>query len=93
MYEVSHNLVMKVAFPDWLLRRGTPRMRAFAAAHDELMAYLTEMVRARRGAAAGAKEERSDLFSNLLDANEEEEDSAAKLSDSALLGARLNILC
>ena len=94
MYEVSHNLVMKVAFPDWLLRRGTPRMRAFAAAHDELMAYLTEMVRARRGgAAAGAKEERSDLFSSLLDANEEEEDSAAKLSDSALLGARLNILC
>ena len=94
MYEVSHNLVMKVAFPDWLLRRGTPRMRAFAAAHDELMAYLTEMVRARRGGAgagAGVKEARSDLFSSLLDANEEE-DSAAKLSDSALLGARLNIL-
>ena len=92
MYEVSHNLVMKVAFPDWLLRRGTPRMRAFAAAHDELMAYLTEMVRARR-MGAGVKEERSDLFSSLLDANEEEEeDSAAKLSDSALLGARLNIL-
>ena len=95
MYEVSHNLIMKVAFPDWLLRWGTPRMRAFAAAHDELMAYLTEMVRARRGgaAAAGVKEARSDLFSSLLDANEEEEDSAAKLSDSALLGARLNILC
>ena len=91
MYEVSHNLVMKVAFPDWLLRWGTPRMRAFAAAHDELMAYLTEMVRARR-AGAGVKEARSDLFSSLLDANEEEEDSAAKLSDSALLGARFNIL-
>ena len=90
MYEVSHNLVMKVAFPDWLLRRGTPRMRAFAAAHDELMAYLTEMVHARR--AAGVKEARADLFSSLLDANEEE-DSAAKLSDSALLGARLSILC
>ena len=90
MYAVSHNLIMKVAFPDWLLRWGTPRMRAFAAAHDELMAYLTEMVRARRGGAAaaeGVKEARSDLFSNLLDANEEEGDSAAKLSDSALLGA------
>ena len=92
MYEVSHNLIMKVVFPDWLLRWGTPRMRAFAAAHDELMAYLTEMVRARREGAEGVKEARSDLFSSLLDANEEEEDSAAKLSDSVLLGARLNIL-
>ena len=64
-------------------------MDGVAAAHDELMAYLTEMVRERR--AAGVKEARADLFSSLLDANEEEEASAAKLSDSALLGAPLYI--
>ena len=41
----------------------------------------------------GLKEERSDLFSNLLDANEHEEDRAAKLSDSALIGTRLLVWC
>ena len=49
--------------------------------------YLQKMVDKRR--TAGFKEERSDLFSNLLDANEDEEDSAAKLSDSALIGTKL----
>ena len=43
------------------------------------------MVEARR--AAKTKEERYDLFSYLLDANEDELDSAAKLSDSKLVGA------
>ena len=45
------------------------------------------MVVSRR--TAGLKDERSDLFSNLLDANEHEEDSASKLSDSALIGTKL----
>ena len=49
--------------------------------------YLQEMVDKRR--TTGLKEERSDLFNNLLDANEHEEDRAAKLSDSALIGTRL----
>ena len=42
------------------------------------------MIDARRS--AKVKEEQHDLFSSLLDANEAEEDSAAKLSDGALLG-------
>ena len=42
------------------------------------------MVEARRS--AEFKEERADLFSNLLDANEEEQDSEAKLTDSKLIG-------
>ena len=42
------------------------------------------MVHARRSATV--KEERYDLFSTLLDANEDEGDSEAKLSDSAVLG-------
>ncbi|EJF58406.1 hypothetical protein DICSQDRAFT_128844 [Dichomitus squalens LYAD-421 SS1] len=61
---------------------GTPVMLHFAAAHDELMAYLHEMVAARR--AAEVKEERFDLMSNLLDVNEDGTDSMAKLSDSVL---------
>ena len=48
------------------------------------------MVEARR--TAKTKELRYDLFSNLLDANEDEEDIAAKLSDSALIGTRLPVL-
>ena len=43
------------------------------------------MVEARRS--AEVKEERYDLFSSLLDANEGELDSTAKLSNSALIGA------
>ena len=42
------------------------------------------MVQARRN--AKEKEERYDLFSSLLDANEDELDNEAKLSDSALIG-------
>ena len=52
-----------------------------------MQTYLQKMVDKRR--ATGLKEERSDLFSNLLDANEDEEDSAARLSDSALIGTKL----
>ena len=55
-----------------------------------MQTYLQKMVDKRR--TAGLKEERSDLFSNLLDANEHEEDRAAKLSDSALIGTRLPVL-
>lgn len=43
------------------------------------------MVEARR--TAKTKELRYDLFSNLLDANEDETDSASKLTDSKLIGA------
>lgn len=42
------------------------------------------MVQARR--ASQVKEERYDLFSSLLDANELELDSEAKLTDDKLLG-------
>ncbi|TBU26975.1 cytochrome P450 [Dichomitus squalens] len=84
LYEVSHRLWMKVVFPDWMLGLGTPTMRKFLRANRELERYLAEMVEARRS--AEVKEERYDLFSSLLDANEEELDSGAKLSNSALIG-------
>ena len=45
---------------------------------------MTEMVQARRF--AEKKEEQHDLFSSLLDANEDESDGQARLTDSELLG-------
>ncbi|KAH9941623.1 cytochrome P450 [Epithele typhae] len=82
--EVSHRLFLRILFPDWILRWGTPSMRHFIRAFEEIKLYLAEMVEARR--AAKTKEERYDLFSNLLDANEDELDSAAKLTDEKLVG-------
>ncbi|KAI0760164.1 cytochrome P450 [Fomes fomentarius] len=84
LHEVSHRLFLQVLFPDWLLRNGTSKMRYFYRAYGELGKYLQEMVQARRD--AKEKEERYDLFSNLLDANEDEVDNEAKLTDSALIG-------
>ncbi len=48
------------------------------------------MIEARRS--AKVKEERHDLFNSLLDANEAEEDNAAKLSDDALLGMHVHTM-
>lgn len=45
---------------------------------------MRHMIDARKG--AEKKEERYDLFSSLLDANDEESDGAAKLSDDELMG-------
>ncbi|KAI1786708.1 cytochrome P450, partial [Ganoderma leucocontextum] len=85
LYEVSHRLLWRVMFPEWMLRWGTPTMRHFLRANKELEKYLVEMIAARQ-AATVKDSERRDLFSSLLDANDAEEDSAAKLSDDALLG-------
>ncbi|KAI0350827.1 cytochrome P450 [Trametes cingulata] len=84
LHEVSHRLTLRVVFPQWFLRIGTPKMRYFARAYDELGRYLEEMVEERR--ASKSKEERYDLFNSLLAANEGEADSDAKMTDSALLG-------
>ena len=45
---------------------------------------MMDMIRARR--TSSDKEERYDLFSSLLDANELERDSAAQLTDDKLFG-------
>ncbi|KAI0631064.1 cytochrome P450 [Trametes polyzona] len=84
LHEVSHRLFLSIIFPQWVLRLGTAKMRYFARAYEELGRYLDEMVQARKNATT--KEERHDLFNSLLDANEGEIESDAKLSDSALLG-------
>ena len=47
---------------------------------------MTEMVQARR--ITEKKPEQHDLFTSLLDANEDESDGQAKLAESELLGER-----
>ena len=81
---VSRNLFLQVLFPQWLLRWGTSSMRRFHTAYTELGQYMQEMIDARRS--AEVKEERHDLFSSLLDANEGLAESGEKLSDTGLLG-------
>ncbi len=53
--------------------------------------YLEEMVQERR--ASTKKEERHDLLSSLLDANEGALESDAKLTDDALLGVHCRAYC
>ncbi|KAI0349208.1 cytochrome P450 [Trametes cingulata] len=81
---VSRNLFLQILFPRWLLRWGTPTMRRFHTAYHELGQYMQEMIDARR--AAEVKEERHDLFSSLLDANEGLAESGEKLTDRGLMG-------
>ncbi|KAI1788638.1 cytochrome P450 [Ganoderma leucocontextum] len=84
LHIVSRNLFLQLMFPMWALRWGTPGMRSFYTASNELQNYMQEMIVARR--TAEVKEERHDLFSSLLDANEGLAESGERLSDTGLLG-------
>ncbi|GJE92931.1 cytochrome P450 [Phanerochaete sordida] len=84
LHTVSTGVFVKLATPAWMLRRGlTQRMRETNVAFRELEQYMLEMIQARRS--SEKKEERYDLFSNLLDASEDDE-GQPKLADSELLG-------
>ncbi|KZT71520.1 cytochrome P450 [Daedalea quercina L-15889] len=85
LHIVSTDLRLKLFVPERILRLGpTKRLRDFWAAYVDLEKYMQDMIDARKG--SEKKEERYDLFSSLLDANEEEGDGAAKLSDDELMG-------
>ncbi|KAI0960322.1 hypothetical protein AcW1_004865 [Taiwanofungus camphoratus] len=85
LHTVSTDLWLKVVAPKWMLDWGiTKRLKNFNVAYQELERYMEEMIQARKG--AEKKEERYDLFSSLLDANEDELDGKTKLSDSELMG-------
>ena len=100
---VSKQVFNRLIVPDWLLKLGpTKTIRDMRTAFDELevralqdienssdanywQTYMLEMIKARRQ--AEKKEERYDLFSSLLDANEEElEEGQIRLFDSELIG-------
>ncbi|KAI0732805.1 cytochrome P450, partial [Fomitopsis betulina] len=85
LHIVSTDLRLKLFVPEWVLRNAPwKRLRNFWAAYIDLEKHMRHMIDARKG--AEKKEERYDLFSSLLDANDEESDGAAKLSDDELMG-------
>ncbi|SJL04168.1 uncharacterized protein ARMOST_07528 [Armillaria ostoyae] len=84
LHLVSTGFIVKMVIPRWamgLTRKWTEVINAF----DELESYMLEMIANRRKA---EKEERYDLFSSLLDANDDEGlmGGEAKLTDPELLG-------
>ena len=86
LHIVSTDMIFGFLLPDWMLRL-TERTRKFAEAYKNLQAYMQEMIDDRRN--AEKKAERFDLFTNLLDANSEEEGANVKLFDSELIGMYL----
>ncbi|EPS98786.1 hypothetical protein FOMPIDRAFT_1037349 [Fomitopsis schrenkii] len=85
LHIASTDLRLKLFVPRWVLQNAPwKRLRDFWSAYVDLERYMRQMIDARKG--VEKKEERYDLFSSLLDANEEESDSAAKLSDDELMG-------
>ncbi|KAH7887086.1 cytochrome P450 [Phlebopus sp. FC_14] len=84
LHTVTNDLPIKVLVPKWALGM-TARFRRTRLAFDELNRYLLEMIQARRSA---VKEEKHDLFSSLLAANEDDglAQGERKLSDSELIG-------
>ncbi|KAI0000164.1 cytochrome P450 [Russula compacta] len=83
LHILSTNLVLKIVLPSWA-KNLTKHTRKVHLAFNELKQYMLEMVEARRN--ADKAEERYDLFSGLLDAAQDEPDSAEALSDEELVG-------
>ncbi|KAK7457058.1 hypothetical protein VKT23_010360 [Stygiomarasmius scandens] len=84
LHEVSTGVFTKLIIPQWAMHL-TNRLRKIQLAFDELDQYMMEMITNRRN--AEKKEERYDLFSSLLDANDEESpDGEAKLTERELIG-------
>ncbi|KAI0279039.1 cytochrome P450 [Russula aff. rugulosa BPL654] len=83
LHILSSNLIQKLIAPDWA-KNLTKHSRSIELAFTELKQYMLEMVEARRN---GDKvEERYDLFSGLLDAEQDESGNGAGLSDDELIG-------
>ncbi|KAI0261646.1 cytochrome P450 [Gloeopeniophorella convolvens] len=80
---MSYDVIWKLILPEWALNL-TPRLRNVRLAYDELEKHMEALIHERRN---GEKvQERHDLFSNLLDASQQEMDADAKLSDRELMG-------
>ncbi|PPQ89474.1 hypothetical protein CVT25_012000 [Psilocybe cyanescens] len=82
VHTASVDITMKLLFPNWLLKYGTPRLRKVKLAYEELGVYMAEMVQDR---ITSEKIERHDLFTNLLEANNDDSDGI-RLTTDELLG-------
>lgn len=83
IHTISSDIFWKLVFPDSLLFLTT-RLRRLRVACEELQVYMREMIAAKR--ASKIKSEQCDLFSNLLEANEEPDWREIKLNDTELIG-------
>ncbi|KAJ6462196.1 cytochrome P450 [Mycena sanguinolenta] len=84
LHTVSTGTITKLLVPTWAMGL-TKHLRHVRAAFNELDAYMFDMIKARRE--SDKKEERYDLFSQLLDASQEgTEDGGAQMSDRELVG-------
>ncbi|KAJ8086003.1 hypothetical protein PM082_004822 [Marasmius tenuissimus] len=80
----SRDILFIVACPKWLMG-VTERLRRVNLACEELERYMLEMINERRD--AEKKEERYDLFSSLLDANDSpSDDTDVPLTERELMG-------
>ncbi|KAF8587183.1 cytochrome P450 [Ramaria rubella] len=82
LHSVSTYVQLKLIAPNWAYR-FSKFLRHVQLANDELQMYMQEMITDRR--ASQVKEERYDLFSALLDANENDKE-ASKLIDQEVIG-------
>lgn len=80
LHDVCNGALIKILVPR-LAMGLTARWRRVRAAYDEFELYMLEMIRDRR--TSHKKEERYDLLSSLLDANEGD---TSHLSESELMG-------
>ncbi|KAF9263883.1 cytochrome P450 [Marasmius fiardii PR-910] len=81
--EVSEGVIAKMVLPRWLMGI-TEKTRKIKLAYEELDKYMLEMINARR--TSEKKEERYDLFSSLLDANDSPDYGQDPLTERELIG-------
>ncbi|KAI5119154.1 hypothetical protein M0805_005233 [Coniferiporia weirii] len=83
LHITSQDMILGVIIPKWAMGFNQ-RFRNVRTAFADLQKYMQEMIDERRN--AENKPERHDLFSSLLDANQEAEDVKTRLSDAELIG-------
>ncbi|KAF8633326.1 hypothetical protein AX17_004498 [Amanita inopinata Kibby_2008] len=81
LHTVTTGIFLKLALPSWTMKL-LPQLRTVDVAFEELRIYMKEMIRDRL---TSEKVERHDLFSNLLEANNEDMDEG-NFTDSELIG-------
>ncbi|KZV71454.1 cytochrome P450 [Peniophora sp. CONT] len=84
LHIMSTDILLRVIFPRWATR-FSKKLRHVYLGYDELDRYMFEMIESRRS--AEKKEDRSDLFSSLMDAADEDSlGSSSKITDRELVG-------
>ncbi|KAJ7064839.1 cytochrome P450 [Mycena amicta] len=80
----DHHLLM-LTVPKWAFYLPIPKLLRIRKARERLMAFMHEQVAERKAEVASAKELRSDAFTMLVKANQDE-DSKYSLDDEELIG-------